>query len=534
MSGTSWYGRTFEIRLGPPGHGGFCVGRHEGRVVFVRHGLPGELVRALVTEDRGGSFCRADAVEILEASVDRVPSTCPVSGPGGAGCCDFAHATPAAQRALKAAVVEEQLRRVTRIEREVVVEPVAGYPADASTGWRTRVRLPVDAEGRAGMHRYRSASVIPDLRCPQPVPRAMDGLADRLWTPGADLVVTVDGDGVRHVVEVAPAETGGRGGRSGRGGGRAGRAAEDRRGRGSADRGSAGHGGRGRGGADGERPGSSGRGAGDSGSGRAGGSRPGRAEGFPAGPGRRDRPGGERRGDEPLAAPFDSGSASGGSVPEPGGGEGVPSRRQAMARRAAAHADRVEYVIEGTGRAVEYVAGRRWEVSSTGFWQAHRLAAQCYSDVVADWAGLSPGARAWDLYSGAGVFAARLAEAVGRTGAVLAVESARPAVADGHAALRDLPWVDLRADRVERWIGAHTVTPDAVVLDPPRAGAGRDVITALTAAAPDRIVHIGCDPASFARDLALYIEAGYRLSALRAFDAFPSTHHVECLALLER
>ncbi|WP_043653965.1 TRAM domain-containing protein, partial [Nocardia thailandica] len=86
---TDWRGAEFEVRLGPPGHGGFCVARHEGRVLFVRHGLPGELVRARVTEDRGGSFCRAEAVEILEGSPDRVPATCPVSGPGGAGCCDF-------------------------------------------------------------------------------------------------------------------------------------------------------------------------------------------------------------------------------------------------------------------------------------------------------------------------------------------------------------------------------------------------------------------------------------------------------------
>ncbi|WP_040797230.1 TRAM domain-containing protein, partial [Nocardia higoensis] len=147
---SDWLGETFEIRLGPPGHGGFCVGRHEGRVVFVRHGLPGELVRARVTEDAGGGFCRADAIEILEASADRVPSTCPVSGPGGAGCCDFAHATPAAQRALKASVVAELLRRIGGLDREVTVEPISERTAEATGNWRTRVRLPVDAAGRAG------------------------------------------------------------------------------------------------------------------------------------------------------------------------------------------------------------------------------------------------------------------------------------------------------------------------------------------------------------------------------------------------
>ncbi|MEV0027583.1 TRAM domain-containing protein [Nocardia sp. NPDC050793] len=466
---TDWFGRTFDLRLGPPGHGGFCVGRHEGRVVFVRHGLPGELVRATVTEDRGGSFCRADAVRILEPSPDRVPATCPVSGPGGAGCCDFSHATPAAQRGLKAAVVAEQLRRLAGIEREVTVEPIAGYPDDASGGWRTRIRLPVDPEGRAGVHRYRSTEVIADLRCPQPVPGAMDGIADRIWAPGADLVVTVDGDGVRHLVELPPAEQAPpRRGRHHGGGprGRRGRDSEDRRGRGP-------------------------EGGGPS------------AEGTPGWHGTED----------PAEA-----------------------RRAAAARRAATRAARDEWVIDGSGRAVEYVAGRRWEIAATGFWQAHRLAAQCYSDVVAEWSDLAAGDLAWDLYSGAGVFAARLADRVGAEGVVLAVESARSAVADGQAALRDLPWVELRAERVERWVAEHVggAPPRAVVLDPPRAGAGKDVVAAVATANPSRIVHIGCDPAAFARDLGLYRSHGYRLTGLRAFDAFPATHHVECLALLER
>ena len=73
--------------------------------------------------------------------------------------------------------------------------------------------------------------------------------------------------------------------------------------------------------------------------------------------------------------------------------------------------------------------------------------------------------------------------------------------------------------------------PDCVVLDPPRAGAGRDVVGAVTARRPGRIVHIGCDPAAFARDVALYAEHGYRLERVRAFDAFPLTHHVEAIGL---
>ncbi|MGW1742548.1 class I SAM-dependent RNA methyltransferase [Nocardia sp. NPDC001965] len=462
---SSWRERVLSVRLGPPGHGGFCVARHEGRVVFVRHGLPGELVRARVTEDRGGSFCRADAVEIVEASPDRIPATCPVSGPGGAGCCDFSFATAAAQRRLKAAVVSEQLSRITRLERAVEVEPVTGA-GDETGGWRTRIRLVVDADGRAGVHRYRSTGVLTDLRCPQPVSRALDGIERGRWMPGAELVIAVDDTGARHIVEIAPPAPG----TGHRDGGR--------------------HGGR-------------------------------------SGPGgRADRRTGGPRG--PRSADRD---AVAGAQPQTPGAQ----RRHTAARRAAAHADRDEFVVEGSGRAVQYVSGRRWEISAAGFWQAHRGAAQCYSDIVAEWSDPGAGATAWDLYSGAGVFAARLAEQVGSTGTVLALESAPAAVADGNAALGDLPWLQLRAGRVEQWaVGHRGARPRVVVLDPPRAGAGKPVVHAVAAAEPDRIVHIGCDPASFARDLRLYLDAGYELSALRAFDAFPATHHVECLALLER
>nr|WP_235947002.1 hypothetical protein [Nocardia terrae] len=98
-----------------------------------------------------------------------------------------------------------------------------------------------------------------------------------------------------------------------------------------------------------------------------------------------------------------------------------------------------------------------------------------------------------------------------------------------------MPWVDLTAERVERWIHEQPGTaPDVVVLDPPRAGAGKDVINALSERSPRRIIHIGCDPAAFARDVGLYRTTGYQPIGLRVFDAFPGTHHVECIAVFER
>ena len=418
----SWFGRTFESTLGAPGHGGFCVARHEGRVVFVRHGLPGEVVRAQVTEDRGGSFCRADAVEIVEGSADRVSPLCPISGPGGSGCCDYSHASLAAGRAMKASVLQEQLRRVAGLERDVVVEELP-FTGDG-TGWRSRVRLAVDAAGRAGFHRYRSATIVTELGCPQVVPGAFDGLDTTRWRPGSEIVVAVDGAGERHVVEIAPAAVSLAGRRS-------------------------------------------------------------------------------------------------------------PGRRGASAPRAASARPRAEKIVVGSGRAHETVSGREWELDATGFWQAHRGAAQAYSDVVAEWAAPSSGSVAWDLYGGVGVFAASIADAVGPDGTVVSVEVSPRAAADGAKALGDLAQVRFAPGRVER-ASQQLPSPEVVVLDPPRSGAGKDVVSAMVARTPARIVHIGCDPASFARDAGLYIDAGYHFEALRAFDAFPGSHHVESIGLFVR
>ena len=79
-------GTIVDLEIGPVAHGGHCVARHEGRVVFVRHTLPGERVRARLTDAApDATFWRADAVEGLDAAPDRVPSAWPAAGPGGVG-----------------------------------------------------------------------------------------------------------------------------------------------------------------------------------------------------------------------------------------------------------------------------------------------------------------------------------------------------------------------------------------------------------------------------------------------------------------
>jgi tRNA/tmRNA/rRNA uracil-C5-methylase (TrmA/RlmC/RlmD family) len=170
----------------------------------------------------------------------------------------------------------------------------------------------------------------------------------------------------------------------------------------------------------------------------------------------------------------------------------------------------------------------------TAFWQAHRDAPSVYSALITQWAQLEPGMTAWDLYGGAGVFAAALAGAVGDTGAVLTVDTSRGASRSARAALADLSNVTVLTESVRRALTGQRQRADVAVLDPPRTGAGREVIDLLAAADVPRIIHIGCEAASFARDVGLYRGHGYAVEELRVFDSFPLTHHVECVAVLQR
>src|SRR5215468_11297343 len=155
---------VLDLDVSRVANGGWCVARDGGgRVVFVRHALPGERVRARVTEATA-SFARAEAVEVLRASPDRVTPRCPHAHPGGCGGCDWQHADLAAQRRLKAEVVREQLRRLAGLDREVTVEPVAGD--DDGLGWRTRVRFSVGPGGTAGLLAHRSHDVVEVGDCP--------------------------------------------------------------------------------------------------------------------------------------------------------------------------------------------------------------------------------------------------------------------------------------------------------------------------------------------------------------------------------
>ena len=185
-------GDVVELEIGPVAHGGHCVARLDGRVVFVRHTLPGERVRARITEGSvEARFLRADAIEVLERAAGRVESRCRYAGPGGCGGCDFQHVDLATQRRLLGDVVAEQLRRLAGIERDVVVESADG---DGGLGWRTRVSWAVDAEGRTGLRKHRSHDVVAIDRCPIAHPDMPDVAGERWSAQRVETVVSSAGD----------------------------------------------------------------------------------------------------------------------------------------------------------------------------------------------------------------------------------------------------------------------------------------------------------------------------------------------------
>jgi tRNA/tmRNA/rRNA uracil-C5-methylase (TrmA/RlmC/RlmD family) len=418
-------GELVTLDIGPVAHGGHCVARWDGRVVFVRHALPGERAVVRITDTSHAGYFRGDAIDILTADPRRVTPPCSHFVPGGCGGCDFQHADRDLQLELKAAVVTEQLSRLAGIERTVTVQPLPGN----GFRWRTRVRWALDEAGRIGPRAARSHQVVA-VSGAEPCEIAADGLSE--------LVPLIDvPPGVRGTAGARPTPRGS--GRGGKGNGR------DRQQR--------------------------------------------------------------RAGRRPLP-------------------EVTLLRTPDGERMAVWHSTTAPTVTET-------VAGRRFSVAATGFWQVHPAAASALSaavDEALDGIDLL-GGTGWDLYGGVGLFGVLLATRVGSAGRVLTVENDPLATELAAANLNDLPQARAITGTVEQLLLSEPAGQlDAVVLDPPRSGAGRAVCMALAGRRPRVIVYVACDPAALARDTAFLAEHGYRLDTLRAFDCFPQTHHVECVA----
>ncbi len=183
-------------------------------------------------------------------------------------------------------------------------------------------------------------------------------------------------------------------------------------------------------------------------------------------------------------------------------------------------------LVRGQRVVHEYTAHHRFAVEADGFWQVHPRAADVLTDAVMK--GLEPraGESALDLYCGVGLFAATL---VAAGCSVLGIEGSRPAIARARS---NVPGARFIAGSMEHQLGALPRSADLVVLDPPRKGAGAAVVERIATLGPRAVAYVACDPSALARDLATFARSGYEPVSIEAFDLFPMTHHVECVAII--
>ncbi|MEV4680438.1 class I SAM-dependent RNA methyltransferase [Streptomyces kurssanovii] len=430
---SSLVGQEYEVEVGPVAHGGHCIARtEEGRVLFVRHTLPGEKVVARVTEGEESSrFLRADAVRVLEPSKDRVEAPCPYAGPGKCGGCDWQHAKPGAQRRLKGEVIAEQLQRLAGLTPEEAgwdgtVMPAEGdkLPPGQVPQWRTRVQYAIDDAGHVGLRRHRSHEVEPIEHCMIAAQGVSElGIEERLWEGMATVeAIAASGSGDRQVI----------------------------------------------------------------------------------------------------------------LTPRPGARLPLVELDKPVSVLRVDEKDGGVHRVHGRAFVRERADDRTHRVGNGGFWQVHPQAADTLMRAVMQ--GLLPrkGDMALDLYCGVGLFAGALADRVGDKGAVLGIETSKRAVEDARHNLQQFDRVRVEHGKVEAVLPRTGIdSVDLIVLDPPRAGAGKQTVRHLAGLGARRIAYVACDPAALARDLAYFAEAGYKPRTLRAFDLFPMTHHVECVAILE-
>ncbi|MCA9706519.1 MAG: class I SAM-dependent RNA methyltransferase, partial [Myxococcales bacterium] len=185
----------------------------------------------------------------------------------------------------------------------------------------------------------------------------------------------------------------------------------------------------------------------------------------------------------------------------------------------------------GQATLTEELLGRPFRVSAAAFFQVNRAQAERLIDLVRARIDCGPESVVVDAYGGVGTFAVLLAPHVGT---VVSIEESGPAVEDARVNAEGLPNVELRLGKTEEVLGTLPGPVDAIVLDPPRSGCQPAALAAVVEHGPRRVVYVSCDPETLARDLRVLVDAGYALLEVQPVDMFPQTHHVECVATLER
>ena len=386
-------GDILELSIEKVAHGGHFIARQGGQVFFVRHAIPGERCRIIITST-GSSFNRADVIEVLEPSPDRVSAPCSFSHQAGCGGCDFQHISPSRQRQLKSDVITEQFLRIAKMNVQVDVEEVGG-----PLHWRTRSIATTTKDGKLGFYGARSHTVVPVADCLIAVESMeMPELAARTWRGDVRIEIATSNTGERNIA---------------------------------------------------------------------------------------------------LA----------------------PKRGEGQAR-----------LTEGNQTLHEVVSGKTLKVSQDSFWQAHVKAPEVLTEVLLNFAQLQSGEHVLDLYGGVGLFTAAMIDIVGENGSIDLFEGGKSATADAAKNFANNTNVRIATGDVAKLL-PRVSKADVVVLDPPRIGAGKIVLAEIARMAPRAVVYIACDPAALARDTAYFLELGYSIAKIRAFDLFPMTHHIECIAL---
>ncbi len=493
---------VITVEVGPMAHGGHCVARHEGRVVFVRHAIPGETVQVALTErEPTARYWRGEVVHVVHASdyrrrhiwklADSVRAH--QAGRLPVGGAEFGHITDQHQRRLKAHVFRDTLQRIGGIsvgelpahahhaDGEIHVEDVSAAHSNG-LHWRTRVGFAVTPTGALAMKPFRSNDLI-ELRG---MPLAVEAIHEsRIFTAdfrGAHRVDVVAPGGKDPLtllvhVEEAPAQDPGGDGQAG--------------------------------GWEGLRRRLSALSAEDP---RIGSILLARHYAENAAPRRSSRPS-KRRGRQ-------SGGASSRPAPtEP--------------------AESVSYdVVVGERSIVESLPEAGGVAESVrlppeSFWQIHRNAPTALVRSVREVTTLSTGDDAADLYAGAGLFTGWAAATVGPGGRVLSIEAAAPSSRSAADAFGAAEQVEVLTSPVERALAAVRGSR-VVVLDPPRTGAGARVVDGLDRAGAEEIIYVSCEPSSFARDAKDLMSRGFKVSDLRVLDLYPNTHHMESVARFTR
>ena len=392
--GARWaVGDIFEATIEKIAHGGHFIARNEGAVFFVRHAIPGEKCRIVITSI-GSSFNRADVIEVLEPSSNRVPAPCVYAHRSGCGGCDFQHIAVEHQRTLKAMVIVEQFSRIAKLEISVVVEEV-GPPLH----WRTRSTATTNSSGELGFFASRSHRVVPVDDCLISAEHMnIPELSKRIWKGDLKIEIATSNTGERNIA---------------------------------------------------------------------------------------------------LA----------------------PTRGEGRAR-----------LTEGNQVLHETVVDKTLEVSQNSFWQSHFLAPKILTEAVLEFAQIENGEHVLDLYGGVGLFTSVMADLVGTGGSIHLIEGSKTATADATRNFQSYTNIKITTGDVAKHL-LRIDSADVVVLDPPREGAGKVVIPDISRLSPRAVVYVACDPAALARDTAYFSEVGFKLAKIRAFDLFPMTQHVECVAL---